>query len=277
MLEKLKYRVYDVLIETDDNELVDRIVATFLMILILINAGAVVLESVDEYQQQFAAVFNTLETFSVAVFTLEYVLRLWVITYVPRFAKPVTGRMRYALTPMALIDLLAILPAYLPLFFGTDLRLVRMLRIFRLFRLLKLNRYIVALNTLDDVVKSKREELVTIFVMILTMLFFSASLMYVLESEAQPDKFQSIPAAMWWAVATLTTVGYGDVYPVTPLGKLLGAVIAFLGVGIFALPAGILASGFAEEIRKNRALKEEKCCPHCGREYEKNNAEARTK
>jgi voltage-gated potassium channel len=264
MLQKLKHRIYDILIETEDNELVDRIVAAFLMILILVNVAAVVVESVDEIGARYSPIFNAIETFSVAVFTVEYVLRLWVITGKARYAKPFAGRLRYAVSLMAIVDLLAILPAYLPFLFGTDLLIIRVLRIFRLFRLLKLHRYVEALNTLDDVVKAKREELLTIFVMVLTILLFAASFMHVLESEAQPDKFQSIPAAMWWAVATLTTVGYGDVFPVTPLGKVLGALIAFLGVGIFALPAGILASGFAEQIRALRRKGAENCCPHCG-------------
>jgi voltage-gated potassium channel len=114
------------------------------------------------------------------------------------------------------------------------------------------------------VIRSKKEELTVIIVMIAMLLLFSSSLMYVVETEAQPDKFPDIPTAMWWGVATLTTIGYGDVFPITPLGKFLGGFIAFLGIGIFALPTGILASGFAEEIRKRR-IKDLSCaCPHCG-------------
>lgn len=267
MLERIKYRVYDILVETEDNELIDRIVAAFLMVLILINVAAVVLETVDELNQQYGAVFQAVEAFSVGVFTIEYLLRLWVATYNPKFSKPVTGRIRFALTPMAIIDLIAILPAYLPLFFAFDLRIVRILRLFRLFRLLKMNRYVEALDRLDDVIWSKRQELLTITLAVATLLLFASSFIYVFENEAQPDKFPSIPAAMWWGIATLTTVGYGDVYPVTPLGKLLAGLIAFLGVGIFALPAGILASGFAEEVRKRREIVDcETVCPHCGRD-----------
>jgi voltage-gated potassium channel len=126
-----------------------------------------------------------------------------------------------------------------------------------------LGRHIEALNTLDDIVRAKKEEFFVTMVMIAMLLLFSSSLMYLVENEAQPDKFPDIPSAMWWGIATLTTVGYGDIFPVTPLGKLLGGFIALLGIGMFALPTGILASGFAEELakRKNRG---EKCvCPHC--------------
>lgn len=263
MYEKLKYRVYDILVETDDGELVDRIVAVILMILILINALAVVLETVDDYNQRFGAIFYAIEIVSVTIFTIEYLLRLWVAPLTPQFSGRF-GRLRYAFTLMALVDLLAVLPAFLPLVFTFDLRILRFLRLFRLFRLFKLSRYVRSLNTLDDVVRSKREELIVMFVMIAMLLLFSSSMMYVVETEAQPDKFPDIPSSLWWGVATLTTVGYGDVFPVTPLGKFLGGLIALLGIGMFALPTGILASGFAEEIRRQHEKTHAHCCPHCG-------------
>jgi voltage-gated potassium channel len=264
MFQNLKLRVYDILVETDDDEVVDRVVAVFLMILILINALAVVLETVDDLNQRYNRLFYTLEIVSVAIFTIEYLLRLWVAPLDPKYSKPVTGRIRYAFSLLALVDLLAILPAFLPLIFPFDLRIIRFLRLFRLFRLFKMSRYIESLNTLDDVVRAKKEELLVIVVMIFMLLLFSSSLMYVVETEAQPDKFPDIPSALWWGVATLTTVGYGDVFPITPLGKLLGGCIAFLGIGMFALPTGILAAGFAEEIKKRHAKDLICACPHCG-------------
>jgi voltage-gated potassium channel len=265
MLQNLKLRVYDVLVETDDGELIDRIVAIFLMLLILLNAVAVVLETVVELRETYGSIFDSLEMVSVAIFTAEYLLRLWIAPLDARYAKPVRGRLRYALTPMALVDLLAILPTVMQLIFPLDLRIVRFLRLFRLFRLFKMSRYVESLDTLDDVVRSKKEELAVMLVVILMLLVFSSSLMYVVENEAQPDKFPDIPSAMWWGVATLTTVGYGDVFPVTGLGKVLGTFIAFLGIGIFALPTGILASGFAEEVKKRREKnKLYPACPHCG-------------
>lgn len=265
MLEKLKIRVYDILVETDDNETVDRVIAVFLMLLILINALTVVLETVDDLNRRYGSIFYAIEVVSIAIFTVEYFLRLWVAPLDPRYAAPFRGRIRYAFSLMAIVDLLAVLPAFLPLIFTVDMRIVRFLRIFRLFRLFKMSRYVDSLNTLDDVVRSKREELLVTLVMIGMLLLFSSSLMYFVETEAQPDKFPDIPSAMWWGVATLTTVGYGDVFPVTPLGRLLGGFIALLGIGMFALPTGILASGFAEEIKK-RQKKDAACptCPHCG-------------
>ena len=273
MLENLKIRVYDVLVETDDDEAVDKIIAVMLMILIIINAVAVVLETVEELNETYGSLFRAIEIVSVAIFTAEYLLRLWIAPLDARYRKPLTGRLRYAVSPLAVIDLLAILPAFLPLIFPLDLRIARFLRIFRLFRLFKMTRYVESLYTLDDVVKSKKEELIVTLAMISMLLLMASSLMYVVETEAQPDKFPNIPAAMWWGVATLTTVGYGDVFPITPLGKLFGSVVAFLGIGIFALPTGILASGFADEIKKRREKggkdgkngKNGICvCPHCG-------------
>jgi voltage-gated potassium channel len=190
-------------------------------------------------------------------------LRIWVITLEPKFSHPVFGRLKYAFTPIALIDLFAILPFFLPLL-NIDLRVLRIFRVFRLFRMLKIARYFKALNLMYNVFRNKKEELVMILSFILFMLVLSATLMYYIENAVQPDAFASIPAAMWWGIATLTTVGYGDVYPVTPLGQVLGAFIALLGIGFFALPTGILASGFSEEIRKRK--NETTSCPHCGKE-----------
>lgn len=266
MLKKTKARLYDILVDTSDNKLVDRIVALFLMGLILLNVAAVILETVEELATRYHVLFHSLELFSVAVFTVEYLLRLWVCTLDPKFQGRIAGRIRYALTPMALVDLIAILPFFLPMVLPLDLRIVRLLRLFRLFRLFKLARYVESLRTLDDALRAKKEELVISLIMLLVLLLFSSSLMYLVESEAQPDKFNSIPATMWWSVATLTTVGYGDVFPTTPLGKLLGAFIAVLGIGVFALPTGILATGFAEALQRRHRASATIRCPHCGHE-----------
>jgi voltage-gated potassium channel len=265
MLKKMQYRIYDILVETDDDETIDKIIAAFLMILILVNATCVVLETVDHLNQAYGRIFDAVELVSVVIFSIEYVLRLWIAPLDPRYAKPFWGRLRYAVSFMAVIDLLAILPALLPIFFTVDLRIIRFLRILRLFRLFKMTRYVASLDSLDDVIRSKKEELTVTVVMLLMLLLFSSSLVYLVENEVQPDKFPDIPSSMWWGVVTLTTLGYGDVFPVTALGKFFGGLTALLSVGMFALPTGILASGFAEEIRKRRA-KDRICppCPHCG-------------
>lgn len=268
MLERVKLKVYDVLVDTSDDDVADKVVAAGLMVLIVLNVVAVILETVESINAEYGPFFVAFETFSVAVFAIEYILRLWIAPLDVRYARPVWGRVKYALTPMALIDLIAILPAVLPMFIATDLRIIRALRVMRIFRLLKMPRYVQSLTTLDQVVRSKKEELIVTTTMIAIMLIFAGSLMYLIENEAQPAKFPDIPSALWWGIATLTTVGYGDVFPITPMGRLLGGVIAFLGIGIFALPTGILANGFAEHI-KRKGEKECLECPHCGESIEK--------
>jgi voltage-gated potassium channel len=165
---------------------------------------------------------------------------------------------------MALIDLVAILPFYLP-FARMDLRSMRVVRVMRIFRLAKLGRYSESLQTLQRVFKAKKEQLADTVFILLVLLVMASSLMYFAENHVQPDKFSSIPAAMWWAVSTLTTVGYGDVYPFTTAGKIIASVIAVLGIGMFALPTGILGAGFVEEReQRKRHLR----CPHCGKEFD---------
>jgi len=222
------------------------------------------LETVDTIAASYSSFFHIFEIVSIVVFTVEYLIRFWICTADQRYRHPVFGRVRYIVTPMAVVDLLAILPFYLPLLIPFDLRFSRALRLMRLFRVFKFGRYTSALHILGRVLRNKKAELYICIFTIMILLIVASSIMYFVERQAQPEQFSSIPATMWWGVATLTTVGYGDVYPVTVFGKLIGALIAVLGIGMFALPAGILASGFAEEFLRD----ERKKCPHCGRAIE---------
>lgn len=242
-------KVYRIL-NPQEGDRFGRSLETFIILLIGLNVIMVILETEEEATEPFRMWFVGFEFFSSVFFTIEYVLRMWTCIHNPRFAHPVKGRIRYGFTWMAIVDILAILPFYLPMFIELDLRFVRAIRLFRLFRLFKVGRYASSISGLTGVFSAKKEELaITVFAMTI-MLIMASSLMYFVESEAQPEQFSSIPAAMWWGVATLTTVGYGDVYPITPLGKFMGAIIALLGVGIVALPAGIIASGFNENLAK---------------------------
>ena len=162
-----------------------------------------------------------------------------------------------------LIDLISFLPFYIPLG-DVDLRIIRAVRLFRLFRLFKMGRYSKSLNILVNVIKTKKEELIITLFSGGILLIIAASIMYFIEKTAQPDLFGSILDAIWWGAATLTSVDYGDLYPVTFIGKLMGLLIAVVGIGLFALPAGIIASGFASELQKQKI--EAKICPHCGKE-----------
>ncbi|HVF28771.1 MAG TPA: ion transporter [Pyrinomonadaceae bacterium] len=266
MYRRTKARIFKIIERPTADDFASRVFAYSIMTLITFNVIAVIVETVESVAAPLGPLLTVFEIFSVAVFSVEYVLRVWTCTTDARFAGGLRGRVRYALTPMALVDLLAILPFYLPMFISLDLRFVRSLRLFRLFRLFKLARYSASLRTLGKVLRTKKEELlITLFVLIV-LLVFASSAMYYAENEAQPKNFSSIPAAMWWGVVTLTTVGYGDIYPVTPVGKFVGAMVAVLGVGLFALPTGILASGFTEEMQKHRRREKVVLCPHCGRD-----------
>ncbi len=234
-----------------------------ILALIFLNVIAVVAGSVDSFQEKWGLYLDWFETLSVIVFTVEYVARLWSCTVVAEYRQPVLGRIRLALRPMTLIDLLAILPFYLP-FLGLDLRSIRAIRLLRILRIAKLNRYYSSFVLMRRVAYSKKEELILTSALLSVLLVLSATIMYFCENRVQPDKFSSIPATMWWSVATLTTVGYGDIYPITVAGKICAGIMSILGIGLFALPAGILGAGFVEEIQKPNKVP--KTCPHCGRE-----------
>jgi voltage-gated potassium channel len=260
-------RIFEMLEVGAPDDRPSRRVDGLLLSLIALNVIALVLESVASIERRFGALLRWFEIVSVAVFSVEYALRLWVCTLRPGYHGKIGGRLRFALSPLALVDLLAVLPFYLP-FLGVDLRFFRSLRLFRIFRIAKLSRYSASMRRLGSAFRSKKEELaISLFVLVL-LLLSSSSLMYFVEQEAQPEVFSSIPASMWWGVATLTTVGYGDSYPVTQVGKLLGSIIAILGIGMFALPTSILGAAFVDAMDKNRpqppGTGEERTCPHCG-------------
>jgi len=248
--------------ENMKNLIYNKTLNLFIFTLIILNVLAVILETVNSLSSRYSGYFRTFEVFSVAVFSVEYILRVWYCTSMEKYSRPLTGRLSYMASPLAVVDLLAILPFYLPMFIKLDLRFLRAIRLFRIFRLLKISRYTDSLAVLVRVVKSKKEELFITAFFGIVMIIIASCLMYLTENEAQPGVFSSIPATMWWCIATLTTVGYGDIYPITPLGKTLGSFIAFLGIGLFALPTGILGAGFVEEIRKDE---KEITCPYCGK------------
>jgi len=258
MLQSHKERVFEILEPGDKGS---KCFEAFIISLIILNVIAVVLETVDWIYAIWAPIFDDINLFSVAVFSVEYILRAWCCTVDPRYRDPVLGRLRHALTPIALVDLMAVLPFYMPLVFP-NLRFLRVARLFRLFRILKLARYSAIVGTFTELFKRKKEELGVTFFTLMILLVFASSLMYEVEHDAQPKLFSNIPEAMWWGVITLTTIGYGDIYPVTPLGRAIGSIIAFMGVLLLALPTAIFASGFIEVLEDKKKMVR---CPHCGR------------
>ncbi|MEP2026521.1 MAG: ion transporter [Reichenbachiella sp.] len=228
----------------------------FIMVMICLSVIDIILESEESLKVEYSSWFQFFEFFSVLVFSIEYALRVWTCVEHRKYNSSLFGRIKYMSNPMALVDLIAILPFYLP-FVGIDLRFIRILRLFRIFRVLKMARYSSAFNLIKNVFKEKKEELLVTSVFIVIILIIISTLMYYLEREAQPDHFSSISKSLWWGIVTLTTVGYGDVYPVTALGKALGGIITLLSIGLIALPSGILASGYTEQIimRKEKKKK----------------------
>lgn len=260
--KSLHLRVWEIVEAAHENDRVSQAFDITILTLITLSVITVILDSVHAIHIEYGAMFAGMEAASVFVFTIEYFARLWSCTSDPRFKHPVLGRLRFAVRFMPLIDLLAIVPFYLPLL-GTELLSLRAMRLLRVLRLAKIGRYYPALSTIRSVFSAKREELVVIVVLMALLLVMSSTVLHYCESVVQPDVYSSIPAAMWWSVATLTTVGYGDIYPVTPMGKVCGSIIAILGVAMFALPTGVLGAGFVEVVQKKRQAAE--FCPHCGK------------
>ncbi|HET9136891.1 MAG TPA: ion transporter [Candidatus Kapabacteria bacterium] len=239
-------------------------VRLFIAGLIIVSIISVMFETVEEIHAQYHDFFYWLEFGIVCIFSIEYLLRLWSIVEVPKYHHPVWGRIKYMFTFMALIDLLAILPFCIPHFVEFDLRFLRGFRLVRLLRVVKLGQYSMPLKTISTVLHKKKHDIVTALFIILLLLIISSSAMYFLEHEVQPKVFTSIPASLWWGINTLTTIGYGDVVPVTIAGKICSAIISMLGIGAFALPSGIIVSGLIEEMHHQKEqTKALVYCPYC--------------
>ena len=246
-----RQKVYH-LLDAGGESLKGKLLDWFLISLIAVNVFAVIMETDQSFNAEFSQYLFWLEIFSVAVFTIEYALRYWSCPEAPEYQKdisPSVSRLKYIFTPMAIIDLLAIAPFYLAFLFSIDLRFLRVLRLLRIF---KLTRYSEAMTTLLKVLRDEISSFAAAIFIMLVIMIIAASGIYLLEHKHQPEIYGSIPQSMWWSIVTLTTVGYGDVFPITLLGKVFAAVIMVAGVGLVALPTGILASSFSDNLHRNR-------------------------
>ncbi len=244
------------------------LVESFILLLIILNVVGIILESFPNIHSKYALFLYQFEVTSVILFSLEYLLRVWVAPL--RFPEltPWQARIKFATSAYGIIDLLSIVPFYLPYLITLDGRILRILRLLRIVRIFKLNRYSRSMRLVGSVFKEVKNDLLVTLAMCLILLLVSSAIMYHIEHEAQPDRFVTIFDAFWWAVATLTTVGYGDIFPITGWGKFVSGIIAILGIGLIALPAGILSSAFILKLneRKQEANSTEPItCPHCGK------------
>lgn len=244
--ESVKRRVWQLIETAEGEDPFSRAVDVFIVSLIVVSTLIAILDSVPGLLSGLSGPVRAVEWFVVAVFSVEYVLRLWSCTADPRYQHPLRGRFRYASTPLALVDLFAIVPFYLPWFLPRGLLFLRMLRLVRLLRLYKFGRYWDAPALVLRAMRRRRAELFAATFVLLLLLVTMASLLYLVENPARPDVYTSIPESMWWSILALT--GNGQVAPITLPGRLVASVIAIIGVGLFAVPAGLLASSFTEEL-----------------------------
>jgi len=241
----------------------DKTINWFIIILIVLNIVAVMLETVQSIHEKYFHFFRIFDLVSVIIFTIEYLLRLWSSNHDPRYKHSVYGRLKYMKSTDAIIDLLAILPFYLHVMIGFDLRVLRILRLLRFLRLFRLTAYMKSAKMVKNVFKTRANELKLSLVLLLFLIIIASCLLYFAEHAAQPKVFSSIPASIWWSIVTITSVGYGDMVPITIIGKALTGMIALCGLALLALPAGIITAGFLEEINKIKG-KKHSVCPHCG-------------
>jgi voltage-gated potassium channel len=260
MTGHIKESLYEILSIKDPNDTETRLVNGFLIILLLVNVAAFFLQTFEDISTRYAYVFQSIEVFSVAIFTVEYILRVWVADLDPMYAGAVTGRLRYMTTDvLAIIDLIAILPFYLPGVLPFDLLAIRVIRLFRLARLVKLARYSDSIDLIVRVITKQREFLLITFTIQMILLLVSSAIMFFLEHEAQPEQFRDIIGALRWGLNAMTSgVGFPGIYPITPLGKAAGAILAFIQIVAMALPIGVITAGIEQEMNIEREQAESK-------------------
>lgn len=271
MYKKIKLRTHEILEVARPNDKASRAVDIGLMFLIMLNVALIIVDTF-ELPPLAVRIGGIIETVSVVIFTIEYILRLWVADLSYPELPPIRARLKYIRSFAAIIDLISLLPSFISAL-SANFMVLRMLRVLRLLRAFKLNRYTHALHDIGEVFRKKASQLVSSMLVVSFLMVISSVLMYDAEHEAQPEVFNNALSGLWWAIATLTTVGYGDIFPVTAIGRVMSAIIALLGIGLVAVPTGIITAGFSEQISQKQAEAEKsakaldedkKYCPYCG-------------
>ena len=271
---KIKKTIFEIIQPAERGNLASKLFDVFIMVLIFASIASVFIMTFDVSMRVIRFLIR-FEWWVLIVFSVEYLLRIWTADMLYPELSPWRARWKYVRSGMAIIDLAAILPFYLPMVIPVNLVVLRAIRLVRLLRLFKLSRYTDAVSTIWSVFRNKIQEIVVSVVFVVIVLIIASLLIYYAEHDAQPDKFANAFSGVWWAVATLTTVGYGDIYPVTGMGRFLGGIIALTGIGLVAVPTGIISAGFVELLEKKRGGKSDgepdepkekpNYCPHCGK------------
>jgi len=266
----VKKYIYEIIQPAEKGSVGSKIFDIFIMVLILFSVASVFIMTFP-VSDKMINLMTRIEEWSLVIFTVEYLLRIWTADYLFPNEGKIKSRLKYIVSGMAVIDLISILPFFLPMILPVNLVGIRAFRLVRLLRIFKLNRYSDALSSIGEVFRKKSQEIFVSIFFVFILLIISSLLIYYAEHDAQPQQFSNAFSGLWWAVATLTTVGYGDIYPVTVLGRILGTVIAIMGIGMVAIPTGILSAGFVEILEQKNSVAEEdtkaekKYCPHCGK------------
>lgn len=252
-MKKHKERIFNIIQIGHKADILSRSFDIFIVVIILINLFATLFETFDE-SAPYKDILAVIELVTVLIFTIEYILRIWTADLLYTGQRKITAILKFVFSFYGIVDLLTFFPYYLPFVFPAGAVAFRMLRVIRIFRLFKINAQYDAFNVITDVLKEKKNQLLSSISLILIMMVASSLCMYSLENKAQPESFKNAFSGIWWATSTLLTVGYGDIYPVTIGGRIMAIVISFLGVGMVAIPTGIISAGFVEQYTKLKRM-----------------------
>lgn len=254
--EHIRYRIYEILEVRAGIDHAARVYDVIYLMTIIINLTVSIMYTYESYRAEYGELLTAIENITVALFCIDYILRLCTAKYMYPEAHGPGAVRKYVLSFTGIIDMLSFLPYYLPFFFPSGAVAFRMLRVMRVFRLFRINAYYDSLKLITDVLNSKRQQLFSSVFTILILMLASSLCMYSLEHEAQPEVFTNAFSGIWWSASTLLTVGYGDIYPITTLGKMFGIFITFLGVGMVAIPTGIISAGFVDQYSRIKRIAE---------------------
>ncbi len=255
-MKDVKNRIFNIIEIGNKNDIPSSLFDGFIVTVIMLNLIVTLMQTFDQLNP-YMSLLNIIELITIIIFTVEYVLRVWTADYLyPGEEKKYRARVRFVFSAYGLIDLFTIVPYFLPFIFPSGAVAFRIFRVIRIFRLFKINAQYDAFNVITSVIKEKKNQLISSMCMILILMIASSLCMYSLEHEAQPDQFKNAFSGIWWSVSTLLTVGYGDIYPVTVAGKIMAIIISFLGVGMVAIPTGIISAGFVEQYTELKVMGE---------------------